>query len=67
MLTVQEVAELKGVEARTVRGWIQRGLVEAEQINPRLWLIDADSVKNFEPPSAGRPPKASKNGPKSNY
>lgn len=58
MLTVQEVAEMKGVDARTVRGWIQRGLIDAEQINPRLWLISADSVKDFQPPTAGRPPKA---------
>jgi len=58
MLTVQEVAELKGVDSRTVRGWIQRGLIEAEQINPRLWLISADSVKDFQPPTAGRPSKA---------
>jgi excisionase family DNA binding protein len=57
MLTVQEVAEMKGVDARTVRGWIQRGLIQAEQINPRLWLIIADSVKEFQPPTAGRPPK----------
>jgi len=58
MLTVQEVAEMKGVDARTVRGWIQRGLINAEQINPRLWLISADSVKDFQPPTAGRPAKA---------
>jgi excisionase family DNA binding protein len=58
MLTVQEVAEMKGVDARTVRGWIQRGLITAEQINPRLWLINADSVKDFQSPTAGRPPKA---------
>lgn len=57
-LTVQEVAVLKGVDSRTVRGWIQRGLIIAEQINPRLWLIDADSVNNFQPPTAGRPSKA---------
>lgn len=56
-LTVQEVAAMKGVDSRTVRGWIQRGLIIAEQINPRLWLIDANSVKDFHPPSAGRPPK----------
>lgn len=49
---------MKGVDSRTVRGWIQRGLIVAEQINPRLWLIDADSLKDFDPPPAGRPPKA---------
>jgi excisionase family DNA binding protein len=58
MLTVQEVAEMKKVDSRTVRGWIQRGLIEAEQVNPRLWLIAVDSVKDFNPPKAGRPPKA---------
>ena len=58
MLTVQEVADMKGVDARTVRGWIQRGLINAEQINPRLWLISADSVKDFQPPTAVRPAKA---------
>jgi hypothetical protein len=57
-LTVQEVADMKGVDARTVRGWIQRGLIEAEQLNPRLWLVDANSARNFQPPTAGRPPKA---------
>lgn len=62
MLTVQEVAGMKGVDSRTVRGWIQRGLINAEQINPRLWLIAADSVKDFQPPKAGRPPKAAKKG-----
>ena len=56
-LTVQEVAAMKDVDTRTVRGWIQRGLIEAEQINPRLWLIDADSANSFQPPIAGRPPK----------
>jgi excisionase family DNA binding protein len=63
-LTVQEVAALKGVDSRTVRGWIQRGLIIAEQINPRLWLIDADSVNDFQPPTAGRPPKAKAEGSK---
>jgi excisionase family DNA binding protein len=65
-LTVQEVADLKGVDSRTVRGWIQRGLIEAEQINPRLWLVDAESVKDFQPPKSGRPSikAASKKGSK---
>lgn len=60
MLTVQEAAELKGVDARTVRGWIQRGLIQAEQVNPRLWLIAADTVKDFQPPTSGRPLKSRK-------
>lgn len=58
MLTVQEVARIKGVDSRTVRGWIQRGLIDAEQVNRRLWLVAAESVKGFQPPTAGRPPKA---------
>jgi excisionase family DNA binding protein len=62
-LTVQEVAEMKGVDTRTVRGWIQRGLIDAEQINPRLWLVSANSVKNFQPPTAGRPRKPAQQQP----
>jgi hypothetical protein len=62
-LTVQEVAAMKDVDTRTVRGWIQRGLIDAEQINPRLWLIDVDSANNFQPPTAGRPSKAKASGP----
>lgn len=59
MLTVQQVAEMKGVDARTVRGWIQRGLIDAQQINPRLWLIPSDQAEAFQLPTAGRPSKKS--------
>ena len=57
MLTVQEVADMKGVDARTVRGWIGRALLQAEQINPRLWLIPAAAAEKFQPPPMGRRPK----------
>ncbi len=51
--------------------WVRSGKFKGAQLdtdNPRggVWLIPADSIKNFEPPKAGRPStkKASKKGSK---
>lgn len=43
--------------------WARTGKFEGAQLdtaNPRgaVWLIPEDSVKRFEPPKTGRPPKA---------
>ncbi len=60
-LTPAEVAERYDVSAITVRLWCRRGLFPnaIATATPRgpFWAIPERDLKDFSPPSMGRPPK----------
>jgi excisionase family DNA binding protein len=59
-LTIPEVARRFKVSRITVWNWVKKGLLTAEQVSPKLWLIQESSLKHFIPPyqltGIGRPP-----------
>lgn len=46
-LSPRDVAKELGVTARTVRGWIASGLLDAERIGPKLWRIRRADLDAF--------------------
>lgn len=42
--TIQQIAELYGVDPRTVRRWIASGRIDAVRVGPRLIRLDPDDV-----------------------
>jgi len=56
LLTVPDVARQFAVDDRTVRGWVERGLLKAHWIG-RQWLIDAQDAAAFMMPRRGAPKK----------
>jgi excisionase family DNA binding protein len=65
-LTVTQAAERLNVAAITVRKWCKRGLFPNaymhETLLGALWMIPESDVKNFQPPTIGRPPKPKASG-----
>lgn len=61
LLTVPDVARQFAVDDRTVRGWIDRGLLPAFR-RGRDWLIDAQDADAFVLPQRGAPKKAKQEG-----
>lgn len=57
LLSVAEAARRRGVDQRTVRGWIRRGLLSATRYGDRLWLIRESDLSKFRNPKMGRPRK----------
>jgi hypothetical protein len=55
---VFDVSVLHHCAERTVRGWIERGLLPAVEHRGRLW-IDEQAALDFVPPTRGRPRVAS--------
>lgn len=53
-LTVFDVSVLHHVAERTVRGWVERGLLPAVAHRGQLW-IDEQAALDFTPPARGRP------------
>jgi excisionase family DNA binding protein len=68
-LTVTQAAERLKVAAITVRKWCKRGLFPNAYMHETplgaLWLIPESDVKNFQPPTMGRPPKPKEEAEKS--
>ena len=56
LMTTGEVATQFKVCDRTVRGWIDAGLIRAHWIG-RQWLIEAQDAAAFELPRRGAPKK----------
>ena len=56
-MTVQQAAQELGVSARRVRQLIEGGVLIAEALNPRLWLVERASVDRYQQTRrpAGRP------------
>jgi len=59
MITVSRAAEVLGVSKRRVLQFIRQKRLKAEQVNPRLWLLDIAEVRRFgrQERSHGRPSK----------
>lgn len=57
-LTINQAAELRGVNHSTIWRWIKVYGLEAQRLGS-VWVIDADQLKNFIPPRRG--PKGKKN------
>lgn len=51
--TISEAADRKQVSEATIRRWIDRGLVRAERIGPRLIRVDLESLDTMGQPIAG--------------
>ena len=56
LLTTDDVARQHKVCDRTVRGWIDAGLLRAHRIG-RQWLIEAQDADVFVLPQRGAPKK----------
>ncbi len=56
-ITLSKAAELKGCTPGKLRHWILNGHVLAIKVGPRAWLVNRQSVVDFEPRSVGRPRK----------
>jgi excisionase family DNA binding protein len=60
MITVTQAAVILKVHPSLVRRWIQRGVIKAEKVTPRLYLIDPQDLSTFaltKRNKPGRPPK----------
>ena len=59
MITVSRAAEVLGVSKRRVLQFIRQKRLKAEQVNPRLWLLDSAEVTRFgrQERRHGRPSK----------
>lgn len=55
-LTAQEAAERLGVHRQVIYHWIHQGRLKAEKFG-RDWMVDAESVENFERLKPGPKPK----------
>lgn len=57
LVSVSEAAEKLGIDRALVHRYIKQGRLRAEQVSPKLWLIDAESLEEFaaKPRSAGNP------------
>jgi hypothetical protein len=47
LLTIQEVADLYNVAERTVRNWIDQGLLEAVRLGPKIIRIEEEALYRF--------------------
>lgn len=59
-MTVTQAAAALGIDVATVRRHIERGLMRAEKINPRLYLIPDEEIEAWK----NRPDPRLKRGPK---
>ena len=57
LLTTHEAAEYLGLHVGTVQRLIKSGEIEAEQVNPRFYLISLSVLKAYKPNKPGRPKK----------
>jgi excisionase family DNA binding protein len=55
MLTVTEAAALLGIETSVLRRRLRLGIMDAVQVNPRLWLIPRDEVERWKGKGKLRP------------
>ena len=58
-MTTKEAAAYLGMDHRTVRGWIQRGILPiARRITPRLTLVSRTEIEKLKatPPRSGPKP-----------
>jgi len=57
-LTTAQVAERLGLKQQQVRNMLRANrFPNAEQVNPRLWLIPESDLEGVKLPKKGRPPK----------
>src|SRR5688572_5987447 len=62
LMTVTQVAALKGVTERAIRSAISRGSIRADQIGSR-WVIRKSDAEQWQPNlNMGRPKKGESNG-----
>lgn len=50
-LSIQQVADMWGVEKHTVRAWIARGQLPAKRINARVIRIRLEDAENLGRPA----------------
>lgn len=61
-ISTSEVARRLGLKTQQVRDMLRAGkFPNAEQINPRLWLIPESDLEKVELPKMGRPLKKRRN------
>lgn len=46
-MTVTEAAAALGVDARTIRHRLERGMMKGENVHPRLWMIPREEVERW--------------------
>jgi len=56
-LSMDELADLLGIDAQTAYRWVQQGKVPAYKVS-RSWVILRDEVKDFLAANSNRPPRA---------
>jgi hypothetical protein len=56
-VTAKEAATIKGVHFMTVRKWISNQKIDALLIPKLGYIINIDTLHNFNPPPIGRPAK----------
>jgi excisionase family DNA binding protein len=63
-ISVDDAATLIGCSADHVRRLCRDGLIAAQRLGQRVWLVDAQSAKEFASnrPAIGRPPKKKSRG-----
>jgi excisionase family DNA binding protein len=54
-ITIKDAAAKVGVHPRTVRRWIEDGLIDAYRVGPRVVRIDAASLDSLAVRMGGRP------------
>jgi excisionase family DNA binding protein len=60
--TATEIAEIHGVDERTVRRWIQSGHLKAIRILQGLLLVEQSALDKFKRPRMGRPKTVAPSG-----
>jgi len=55
LLSVTEAAAARGVDVSTVRRWCSTGILKAQRLGARSWMIDAADLDGFEAPKRGAP------------
>ncbi|MHC4088687.1 MAG: helix-turn-helix domain-containing protein [Planctomycetota bacterium] len=54
-ITVSEAAALLGVRPDMIRHWLRRGWLPKARKAGRVWLLDQEEVRAFQPPKVGWP------------
>jgi len=57
-LSVTQAAARLNVHPATVRRWCAAGILPAQRLGARSWMIDAEALDTFKAPRRGPPRKA---------
>jgi excisionase family DNA binding protein len=56
-ITTQQAAEILGVSERTIQRYAEQGVLRAERIGLRTWLVREADLRRLKRPKVGRPKK----------